>query len=43
MQLAVRLNTGRDYVIAGIVLAILLLAVLFTASSVRTAVVTAVG
>ncbi len=43
MQLAVRLNTGRDYMIAGIVLAILLLAVLSTTNSVRTAVVTTFG
>lgn len=43
MQLAIKLNTGRDYAIAAIVLAIIALAVVFTANSVRTAVVTAVG
>lgn len=43
MQLAVRLNTGRDYLIAGVALAILVLALLFTANSIRTTVTTAIG
>jgi len=43
MQLAVRLNTGRDYVIAGVALAILVLALLFTANSIRTTVTAAIG
>ncbi len=43
MQLAVRLNTGRDYVVAGVALALLVLALLFTANSIRMTVTTAIG
>ena len=43
MQLAVRLNTGRDYVVAGVALVIIVLALLFTANSIRTTVTTAIG
>jgi len=42
MQLAVRLNTGRDYLIAGIALLVIVLALLYTGNSVRTALVTTV-
>ncbi len=43
MQLAVRLNTARDYVIAGIALAIIVLALLYSANSIRTSLTMAVG
>jgi hypothetical protein len=43
MQLAVRLDTSRDYAIAAVALALLVIALLFTANSVRTTVTTPVG
>jgi hypothetical protein len=43
MQIAVRLNTGRDYAIAFVVLAVVVIALLVTANNVRTTLVTAVG
>ena len=43
MHLAVRLNTGQDYVIAGVALAIIVLALLFTANSIRTTVTAVIG
>jgi len=43
MQLAVRLNTGRDYAIAAVVLAIIAIALLFTANTARTALIGAVS
>ena len=42
MQIGVRLNTGRDYAIAGVALAIVLLALLYSANSIRTSVSLAV-
>ncbi len=35
MQIQVRLNTGRDYVVAGVALAIIAIALLYTAYSLR--------
>ena len=42
-KVGVELTTGRDYVIAGVTLAIIVLALLFTANSVRTTVTAAIG
>lgn len=43
MQFAVRLNTGRDYAIAGVALAIIMLALLYSANSIRTSVTLALS
>ena len=42
-EVSLRLNTGRDYVIAGVALAIVFLALLFTANSLRTSITTTIG
>jgi len=43
MQLAIRLDTSRDYAIAAVALALVVIALLFTANSVRTTVTPAIG
>jgi hypothetical protein len=42
-KIGVELTTGRDYAIAGVALVIIVLALLFTANSIRTTVTTAIG
>ncbi len=42
-KIGIELSTGRDYVIAGVALVIIVLALLFTANSIRTTVTAAIG
>lgn len=43
MQLPIRFNSGRDYAIAGVVFATVVLALMYSAVSIRTTISSAIG